>query len=177
MGKFIISVLFGMLPDCLFYTLFWIKLKKINKRRTILFALTCVIYLILIMIQRYEVLYYFIFILLMYAIVKLLYKDKINFLDIFIFGLACAYVFFDSCLCMAFIPKYEIAYIINKLLLFVPFIFDRYISKVYEKYTYTWNRETNYSKNIKSITLRVGTVILFSSFIFISSKVCLYINR
>lgn len=176
MKELIISMLFGMLPDCLYYTFFWIVLKKLNNRRIQLFILICVVYLALIMIQRYEVLYYFLFVISIYGVVKVLYKEKINFFDIFIFGLACLYMFFDSCFCMAVISKYEIAYIINKILLIIPFIFHSFIERVYKKYLYTWNRETNYSQNIKSITLRIGTVVIFSCFIFISSKICIYIN-
>lgn len=177
MGEFLVSILFGMLPECAFYTLFWIAIKKLNNRRKSLFGLTCVIYFALIMIKRYEVLYYFLFGISMYFVLKLLYKDKTNFLDIFVFYLACAYVFLISCICVVFIPNYYIAYVINRVLLLVPFIFYKQMRHIYQKYMYTWNRETNISKWLKSITLRVVTILLFSGFIIISSKVCLYISN
>lgn len=175
MKDFLVSILLGMLPECLFYTFFWVSLKRIDSKKKILFGLIFIIYFILIMIRKYEVLYYFLFGLLIYFVLKILYKEKINFLDIFVFYLACAYVFFISCICIAFVPKYEIALMINRILLFVPFVFKKQLMHIYQKYMYIWNKETNNSKKIKSITLRVTTILLFIGFIIISSKVCLYI--
>lgn len=175
MKEFFISILLGMLPECLFYTFFWITLKKINSKKKIFFILIFFIYFILITIERFEALYYFLFGLLIYIVLTILYREKTNFLDIFVFYLACAYVFFISCACMAFIPKYEIALIVNRMLLFMPFIFKRQMVQIYQKYMYIWNKETNFSEKIKSITLRVVTILLFTMFIIISSMVCLYI--
>ena len=177
MKEILISIILGMLPECLFYTYFWIMLKQLKNKRILLFILICIIYFSLIMIKRYEVLYYFLFGILMYLILKILYKEKTNFLDIFVFYASCTYIFFISCFCISIILNYQIAYIVNRILLLFPFIFYKQIISIYKKYMCTWNKETNISKYLRSITIRVGTIMLLSSFIIISSQVCLYISN
>ena len=171
----LISIILGMLPEVLFYTYFWIIIKNIKEKKKTFFLLMCIIYFLLIMVRRYEFLYYFIFNLLTYIVLKKLYKEDTNFLDFFIFFIPYGYLLIINILCYTLIENYYIAFVTNRLLMLALFISKRKFFDIYENLKKLWNRKTNNSKWIKSISLRVITICLMSMFIIISRKICLYI--
>ena len=176
---FLLTIFVGMLPEVIYFTLFLIYTKNIKTKKVKLFFLIMVVYILCILLDMYKIIYYIMFIFLIYLVLKILYKDKTQIIDIFIINVAFIYVCFISYICFLFVKNnvtiYYIMTIINKILLFLPFIFKNKFYKLYKKYCSLWNRNDKENRPIKSITLRNISFISLNLFIFICDIVCLYI--
>lgn len=175
----LISILLGMLPEVLYFTLFLVYTKNIKEKKVKLFFLITLAYVLCIMVSRFKTLYYFLFIFAVYIILKILYKHKTGIIDVFIISLSFIYVCFISFLCSRFINNnyvlYYILLVINKILLFIPFIFRNKFNLLYKTYCGLWNRNKNVKRPIKSITLRNISLIILNVFIFILNILTIYV--
>lgn len=163
MFNFVVSLFLGMLPEVLFYTLFIVFTKDIREKYLKLFMFISVGYIALIMICRYELLFYLLYIVYVYFVLKLLYKSHI--MDIFIFTISVIYLMLCSFVCYYLIDNYLIAMLVDRLLLFVPlFIINYRLNDFYNLYKLKWNRH-NDVKGIKSLTLRNISVLTLNIFI------------
>lgn len=176
MLNFIFSLLVGMVPEVLYFTLFIVFTKGLKEKRIRLFLLIALSYILCIMIIRYELLFYIIFIFVIYFILKLLYKENTQIIDVFIIMYASFYLTIVSYLIFFAkdIYSYILMYILNRILLFSIFVFHKYFNKLYEKYKRYWNRNDNIKRPIKSITLRNISIIVINCIIFIMNIICLY---
>lgn len=148
--NFIISLFLGMLPEVLFLTLFIIFSGNKKDKRLKLFIYLMIGYILLVMVCRYQLIFYIAYIIYSYLVVRKLYKAHIS--DLFINSIGYVYLTLMSFLCFKLIPNYWIALVINRIMLFIPFIFRKYFNKFYLKYKSLWN--VNKNAKIKSITLR-----------------------
>lgn len=168
--KFLLSILLGLLPETLYFTLFLICTKNIKEKRIKLFFLLAVSYCLCILVQNFRILCYILLIVCIYISLKLLYKKKAQIIDIFIISVAYLWLGILSVVLMNFVNKdysnYFIILILQKILLFVPFIFKNKFNIIYKKYYKLWNRNDKENRKIKSITLRNVSLILLNSFIF-----------
>lgn len=175
----LLSILLGMISETLFFTLFLTYTKNLKNKRIKLFLLISLAYILCIMIVRHKALFYVIFIFLIYFSLKILYKDKVQIIDIFVISIGFIYVCFISLLCAIFINnnyiRYYLLLVLNKVLLFLPFIFKDKFSVIYKKYYSLWNRNDKIKRPIKSITLRNISLIALNTFIFLCNVACLYI--
>lgn len=173
---FLLSIVLGLIPEVLYFTLFLIYTKNLKEKKVKLFLLIAIAYLINISLCEYNVIYNVIFVGLVYIILKMLYKKKTQIIDIFLIMFACCYLTLLSCL--VFFAKdstsYYICYSINRILLFVPFIFRNNFNNLYRKYYSLWNRNYEHKKPIKSITIRNISLILINCIIFIINIICIY---
>ena len=123
------------------------------------------------LLQRFMIIYYLLFIICAYIILKLLYGNKTQIIDIFISAVSYLWLSILSLILMNFVNKdfsnYYTILLIQKALLFMPFIFRNKFNIVYKKYCKLWNRNDNEKRPIKSITLRNISLILLNSFIFL----------
>ena len=178
-GYILISILLGVIPEVLFFTLFFIYTKKIEEKKFRLFLLIFIAHLILILFNNYKIINYIVFMFFMYFILKILYKKKTQIIDVFIINISYIYVFIISCICFSFVKTnvymYYIMLLVNRLLLFIPFIFKSKFNILYKKYCNLWNRNYEKKQPIKSITLRNISLISLNIFIFLCNMVCLYI--
>lgn len=156
MLNFIVSLVLGMLPEVLFFTLFLIYTKDLKEKILKLFVLLAIGYVLLIMICRYEFIFYVAYIVYGYLVLKILYKSHI--IDLFVFSLAFSYLMLLSFILVNIIPNYEIAFVVDRVLLFVPFLFKTKFYNIYLSYNKLWNKNKN--NKIKSLTVR-NTSILF----------------
>lgn len=161
----LISLLLGMIPDVLYYVLLITKIKNVKEKRLILFILLAITYITTYMIFRYNFYLYMIHGIIIYLIIKFLYKSKIN--DYFLIIFLYSYYFINSLFCYFLISNYNIALIVNKIMLFVPLIFIKKLQKLYQNYNKMWNRNDSKNYPIKSITLR--NISLFSMNVLIVS--------
>lgn len=165
------NLLLGMLPDVLFFTYFLIYTKNLKEKRLKLFVCIMLAYLILVMISQYKILYYILFTVLVYLILKSLYRDKTQITDIFMFGIGTSYITLLSCISFKLfnedLSNYYYLYTIDRLLLIIPFLYRDKFNSIYKKYLSLWNRNDIPNKPIKSITLRNITLISINSIIFI----------
>lgn len=177
--QILISILFGLIPEVLFFTLFITCAKGIKKKRIKLFLLMSIAYIICMFIKRYEVFYYCLFVVLIYIILKILYGNKTQIIDIFIINLGFNYVCITSYICFLFLEKdlsnYYYLYIIERIILFCIFIFRKSFNSLYKKYCALWNRNDNIKRPIKSITLRNISLITLNIGIVLMDLACIYI--
>jgi len=165
----LIGVLLGLLPEVLYFTLFLIYTKNIKEKRIKLFLLTSIAYALCIMLNQYRIIYYLSFIIIVYFILKILYKNKTQMIDIFVFSLSTAYLSLTSLLCFKFVKEdfsnYYVCLFINRVLLFIIFIFKNKFNVFYKRYCKLWNRDDKENRLIKSITLRNISLIILNLFI------------
>lgn len=169
--KIVLNIVFSILPEVLFFTLFLIKTKDLKDKKFRLFMLLAVDYAVYIMLNNYKILNYVSFIILTYVILKLLYKEKAQIIDVFVISYAFLYVSLLAYISFLFIQNnmnlYYIFYILDRILLFVPFIFKNRFNKIYKRYCKYWNRNDKANHPIKSITLRNVSLIIVNLAVFL----------
>lgn len=168
--RVLLSILLGLIPEVLYFTLFLTYTKNLKEKRIKLFLLIALVYVICLFIQRLVTLYYIALMFLIYIILKLLYKSKVQIIDVFIVSVMCLWITilsFISILCFTDnYSNYWTMYIISRILLFLPFIFKNKFNFMYKKYCKLWNRNDKEKRPIKSITLRNISLIVLNGFIF-----------
>ena len=174
MINFIVSLLLGMLPEVLYFTLFLSFTKKIKTKRFKLFLLLAIGYILLIMICRYQLIFYLAYIVYSYLILKLLYKSEIP--DIFIYSVSFLYLTLLALLFYSILYDYYIiCYVLYRICLFIPlFIFKNKMNNLYKQYLGLWNRSNDKVK-IKSITLRNVSLLTLNILIVIINLILLII--
>ena len=167
---YVLSVLLGLIPEVLYFTLFISYTKNIKEKRVKLFLLISVAYFVCMLIQQYQLIYYIIFVLLIYLILKLLYKKKTQIIDVFIIGLSYLWITLLSIILFVLLKNdlsnYYMLYIVDRIFLFLPFLFKSKFNILYKKYCNLWNRNDKEKRPIKSITLRNISLILLNSVLF-----------
>lgn len=167
----LLTIFVGMLPEILYLTKFMEYCKRITEHRIKFFIFMTLAYILCILISQYKTLYYLVFIFLAYFIMKIIYKEKVQIIDIFVFSICLMYLTLISFICAYFIKddlsNYYTMLIINRVTLIIPFIFKDKFYILYDKYKKMWNRNDKEKRPIKSITLRNTSLILLNSFIFI----------
>lgn len=172
MFNFIISLFLGMFPDILYLTLFISFAKNLKEKRIKLFILLAIGYILLIMICQYQFLFYIVYIIYAFLILKLLYKS--NICDFFLCSVALFYMTIISYVGYMLLSwNYALYYIVERLVVYSIFIFKNKFNLVYNKYLGLWNRHEN--RKIKSITLRNSSLLFINSFIIILDLIIMYI--
>lgn len=180
MGNFIFSLIFGLIPETLYFTLFLIFAKNIKEKKIKLFLLISLSYILCIMTIRYKLLLYVVFIFVIYGILKILYKKKAMITDIFLFAISTLYLTIVSYLFYIFRNKFFIdgfvSYVIIRLILFIPLILLRNkINEFYKIYCRFWNRNDKEKRPIKSITLR-NVSLMGMNILIIIMNICALIK-
>lgn len=168
---YLISILLGLIPEVLYFTMFLIYTKNIKEKKIRLFLFMSIIYFICMLVQQYQIIYYVLFIGLVYLLLKILYKDKTQIIDVFIISLSSLYLTILASLSLMLftddLSNYYFLYVVSRILLFLPFIFKNKFNQLYKKYCSLWNRNDKVKRPIKSITLRNISVISLNSLIVI----------
>ena len=169
--QLLVSIVLGLLPEVLYFTLFLSYTKNIKEKRLRLGILIAVAYMLCMFIQRYQIIYYVGFVALVYLILKLIYKKKTQIIDVFIIEISQLYLAITTFLMFIFLKtdlsNYMLLYVINRILLFIPFIFKNKFNILYQKYCKFWNRNDKEKRPIKSITLRNTSLIILNIGIFL----------
>ena len=169
--RILLSIIMGLVPDVLYFTLFLIYTKNLKEKRIKLFLLIGISYFLCILIQKWQLLFYMLFIVCIYLSLKILYKKKAQIIDIFIIGISYLWQTTLSVILLFFLNRnlsnYYLLYILSRILLFTPFIFKNKFNILYNKYCKFWNRNDKEKRPIKSITLRNISLILLNSLILI----------
>lgn len=168
--KEITNIIYGILPEILYYYLYLIIVLNIKEKRTKLFLYITFSYIICITIPNYNIIFYVIFLVLIYIWLKTLYRNRIKIPDFFIIFISMLYMTLTYTISYLIsngeYAKYDIAMFISKILLFLPFIFYKKLNNLYNKYKLFWDKPNKEEKRkLKSITLR--NISLISLFITI----------
>ena len=170
MFRFFVSLFLGMLPEVLYFTFFLIYTKDLKEKKLKLFFGIMIVYILCIMISLYKLLYYVVFIFLIYIVLKILYKQKAQIIDIFVFSIATLYLTLTSYICYQLmnnnILSSFVCYLMSRIFLIIPFIFKNRFNYLYKLYCGLWNRNDKEKRPIKSITLRNVSVIIINLLIF-----------
>ena len=173
MQNFIISLILGILPDVLYYFIYTKQIKGIKSKNLLFFFLLLVTYMLCIIAVRHQFYLYIIQDILVFIIMKLLYKSHIS--DMFLVIFIEFYMILLSTICFMFINNYYFAFIIYRLLMFLPLLFSNKLRDMYKKYLSLWNRHDN-PKKIKSITLRNVSLVILNCLLIFMYLITLYIT-
>ena len=88
----LLTILLGMIPETLFFTLFLTYTKNLKNKRIKLFLLISLAYVLCVILMKYNVLFYILFVIGIYLSLKILYKNKIQIIDIFIISIGFIYI-------------------------------------------------------------------------------------
>lgn len=171
--------LLGPATEIIYFIMYICCVKDIKEKRLWLSIGITISYLLCITVKRYEIIYYICFIVSMFLVLKILYGKKTQLADIFVISVSTIYTTILATISMILITqKYENYYyifILNRILLFLPFIFKDKMNKLYKEYCHLWNRNKAEKRPIKSITLRNITLISANIFIFILNILSIFI--
>lgn len=165
----IINAIYGIVPEVLYYYFYLVIVLNLKEKRKILFLYITVLYIICITIPNYNIIFYVIYIILIYVGLKIIYKDKIKILDFFVIFISMLYMVIAYSTAYLIsngeYSKYNFAMFISKILLFIPFIWNKKLNNLYNKYKLLWDKPNKGEKRkIKSITLRnISLISLFTT--------------
>lgn len=171
----IFEILLGQIPEAIFLALFMIFTKNIKTKRLLFVLLMIVEYLLLIYSFPYNWLFHILYMTVAFVTLKVLYKDKSQITDIFIFILGYIIIIATSIISVLLFGKYMIvASIVNRILIFAPLLALRYkLGSIQNVYKHYWNRNEK-PKKIKSITFRCINTVVFN-LLFAIINICMLI--
>lgn len=162
------NLLFALaqLPEPVYFSLFLIIGKNIKEKRLLLISVMTIQYLLLVRIFPYNVWFQLIYTFMSFVNLKVLYKEKAQVTDIFLFSVSSIILILISAFCYGIIyvtvKNYVLALIMNRMLMFAILYFSRNkIKNIYKKFCSLWNRHNNLNK-IRSLTLRNISIITFN---------------
>lgn len=155
--NFIISLLLGMLPEVIYITAMTSYLEGIKAKRIRLFLLNCLGYIVLIMICRFELLFYIAYIIYLYWVLKLNFKTHIT--SFFMISVVFSSIAWVSFIC-SFWSNYYVGYIISRFMLVILYLCRDSFYILYRRYKACWNRNTTHK--IKSLTLRNCSLVFIN---------------
>ena len=165
MKEFLYQVLV-QIPEPVYFSLFLIIGKNIKEKRLLLIVIMMMQYLLLMHIFPFNVWFQLIYTFMSFVNLKVLYKEKAQVTDIFLFAIASLFLIMISAFCYGIIfvtiKNYVCALIMNRILMFMILYFGRNkIKNIYKKFCSLWNRHNNPNK-IRSLTLRNISIIIFN---------------
>ena len=152
--------------EAIYFSLFLIYGKNLKEKRLLFIVIMTLEYLALKCFIKFNVLFQLIYTFMSFINLKVLYKEKAQITDIFLFAIASIILIFIGTISYAIIyftfKKYIIALISCRILMFLFIIcFKGKINNAYQKFYKLWNRH-NETNKIKSLTLRNISVIIFN---------------
>lgn len=162
----IIYVVLEKVLEAVYFSLFLIIGKNIKEKRLLLICIMIFEYLMLKHFIKYDVWFQLIYTFMSFVNLKVLYKEKAQITDIFLFATSSIILIFFSMftyITANFTYKnYFISLIINRILIFSFLLLCKDIIKQkYKEFCSLWNRHTNLTK-IRSLTLRNISIIIFN---------------
>ena len=160
--NFLISLLLGMIPEVLYITLMTSYLEGIKTKIIRLFVLNSFGYIVLIMVCRFELIFYIAYIIYLYWALKLIFKVQIT--SFFMICAVFSSVAWVSFIC-SFWSNYYVGYTLSRFMLVILYLCRANFYILYRKYKACCNRNTTHK--IKSITLRNCSLVFLSVMIII----------
>lgn len=162
----IFRLISAKLLEPIYFSLFLIVGKDLKKKRLLLTCIMIFEYIMLTNIIEFNVWFQFIYTFLSFINLKVLYKEKAQITDIFLFAAASIILILLSMLtyitALYTYNNYMVSLIINRILMFCfIFLFRKQIRKLYKEFYSLWNRHSKPNK-IKSLTLRNISIISFN---------------
>lgn len=174
----LLDLFFEKIIEAIYFSLFLIIGKNLKNKRILLTCIMIFEYIMLKRCLRYDVLFQFIYTFMSFINLKVLYKEKAQITDIFLFASASLILIFLSLFtyltALYTYKNYFISLIINRILLFLFLYLSRNkIRNLYKSFYSHWNRHNN-PKAIKSLTLRNISIIAFNLMFWIINFCMIY---
>lgn len=162
----IILLLLEKVCEAVYFSLFLIIGKNIKNKRLLLIGIMIFEYLALKHFLYYNVWFQLAYTFMSFVNLKVLYREKAQVTDIFLFMVASIILIllsaFTYITAMHTYKSYHISLIFNRVLIFgIIFIFRNFIKANYKSFCSLWNRHNNPNK-IRSLTLRNISIIIFN---------------
>lgn len=170
----IISIILGLIPEFLYYFIYLTKIKELKGNNILFFILTFINYFLSMLLIRHSFIMYVVFDTVEYLILKILYKNKVCITDLFLILFVETYLLIISVLCFFLISNYIVAFIVNRILMFIPLILLNKIRLLYKRYKNMWNRNDKKKNLIKSLTLRNASLIIMNILIIVTYLILMY---
>lgn len=158
-----LELIIGQIPEAIFFSLFMIYAKGLKEKRFLFTILMIAEYLLLKKFIHFNIWFQILYTFMTFVILKLLYREKSQIIDIFTFTIASIILIISSILCfLTSFGNVVFATIINRIILLIfIFAFKDKLKSIQNLYKRIWNRETNKTK-IKTTTFRSLNVIIFN---------------
>lgn len=166
------ELLIGQIPEAIYFALFMVFAKGLKDKRILFTIIMIFEYIALKKFIHFNVGFQLSYIFMTFLSLKVLYKEKAQITDIFVFGAASLYLILISILSYAIVyftvRVYIVSAILNRILLIATlFVFKDKIKQLYSKFKYFWNRHRNENVKIRSLTLRNVSIILFNIMFYV----------
>ena len=170
----------GRFIEPIYFALFMIIGKDLKNKRLLLTCIMMFQYLMLTSIIKFDVLFHFLYTFMVFIDLKVLYREKAQITDIFLFGAASITLIIVSIItyltALYTYQNYIIAMIINRVVIFSAIYFCKNkIRKLYKRFYSLWNRHNN-PKSITSLTLRNISTISFNLMFAIINLCMVYVK-
>lgn len=175
----VLQLLLGQIPEAIYFALFMIFTKRLDKKQILFTILMIIEYILLFNFTPVTIWSHISYFIITYMILRLLYNEKSQITDIFTLGIASILLILVSiisyCIMNLFVTDILIANILQKLLLFIVlyFISDK-LYKIQNTYKKFWNRNDKIPKPMKSTTFRCVNLVLFNIMFFIINNSILF---
>ena len=151
--------------EAIYFSLFLIYGKNLKEKRILFIGIMIFEYLMITKLIQYNTWIHISYIIMTYINLKVLYKEKAQITDIFLFMFASIILILFSgifaILVYNNIINYIVAIILLRICLFLFLFFNtKNINGVYKTFCKSWNRNKN--SKIKSLTLRNISIIIFN---------------
>lgn len=162
-----LELLLGQLPEAIYFALFMMFTKNLKHKRLTYVLLMIIEYLLLKYFIHYNIWFQILYTIMQFIILKILYKEEAQVIDIFTFAISSVILIFISIISYFTIWKtlgnYYIAVLLCRFLLFVFLgIFHRKLCKIQKLYKLLWNRNKKKKFKMKSTTFRAMNIVIFN---------------
>lgn len=162
----IILLLLEKVCEAVYFSLFLIIGKNIKNKRLLLIGIMIFEYLALKHFIHFNVWFQLVYTFMSFVNLKVLYREKAQVTDIFLFMVASVILIllsvFTYMTALYTYKDYFISLVLNRLLLFgIILIFKNFIREKYKSFCSLWNRHNKPNK-IRSLTLRNISIIVFN---------------
>ena len=161
----------AQIPEAIYFSLFIIKSKGIKEKRVLFILLITLEFILLTRFFIYNIWFQILYTFMTFIILKILYKEKTQIIDIFLFACASIFLMIISGICaliqIYFNIDHSLLLILNRIIIFLfIFLFKNNLHKYYNIFCKYWNRH-NEKRKIKSLTLRNISIIAFNLMFYI----------
>ncbi len=179
MNEFILIFL-EKICEAIYFSLFLIFGKNLKEKRFLFILIMIFEYLLLKHFIKYNVWFQISYTFMTYIILKVLYKEKTQITDIFLFMIASIFLIIISGLfafiTYFYIKNYYLMLILLRIAIFICLFFIKNkINILYKNFYLQWNKHKN--NKIKSLTIRNVSIIIFNLMFYtinLGMIICIY---
>ena len=169
--KYLPEIFFGQIPEAIYFALFMIYVKKLDKRPLFILLVTME-YVLIMETIRYNLWSHILVFIMTYIILKMLYGLRSQIIDIFTLGIASIILILINSVTYLIVWKtigiYSVFIVISRILMFAFILLTKdKLYKIQELYKKLWNRNDKIPKKMKSVTFRALNITTFNFMFFI----------